>query len=74
MVDWPRLEELLLEEVKDLFPDARLVAVKDPAAASPERAMTALPVQLDPGPTPALPPAGWTPPDSYPSRTSGSRR
>src|SRR5207248_3158003 len=26
-----------------------------------ERAMTALPVQLDPGPPPGLPPAGWTP-------------
>ena len=47
--------------IADLFPEARLVPVKDPAGVSPDRAMTALPVQLDPGPEPPLPPAGWTP-------------
>jgi signal transduction histidine kinase len=38
-----------------------LVPVKDPADVFPDRAMTALPVQLDPGPDPSPPPAGWTP-------------
>ena len=61
VLDWPRLQEVLRDEVKDLFPAARLLPVKDPAGVSPERAMTALPVQLDPGPPPGLPPAGWTP-------------
>jgi signal transduction histidine kinase len=61
VLDWPQLEAVLLESVKDLFPDARLVPVMDPAAVSPERAMSALPVQLDPGTTPTPPPAGWTP-------------
>jgi signal transduction histidine kinase len=61
VLDWPKLEALLKEEVADLFPAARLVPVKDPAAVVPERAMTALPVQLDPGPDAPPPPAGWTP-------------
>jgi signal transduction histidine kinase len=60
VLDWANLEAALKEEVKDLFPDARLVPVTDPAGVSPDRAMTALPVQLDPGPQPQLPPAGWT--------------
>jgi len=61
VLDWPKLEALLKEEVADLFPEARLLPVRDPAAVVPERAMTALPVQLDPGPGAPLPPAGWTP-------------
>lgn len=60
VLDWPKLEFALKEEVKDLFPGAKLVPVKDPAGVSPDRAMTALPVQLDPGPDPTPPPAGWT--------------
>ncbi|MCI0700039.1 MAG: ATP-binding protein [Planctomycetia bacterium] len=61
ILDWAKLEVVLKEEVKDLFPDARLVPVKDPADVSPDRAMTALPVQLDPGTDSTPPPAGWTP-------------
>jgi signal transduction histidine kinase len=61
VLDWPRLEAVLREEVKDLFPEARLVPVKDPVGVSPERAMTALPVQLDPGPAPVAAATGWTP-------------
>jgi signal transduction histidine kinase len=61
VLDWVRLQEVLKDEMKDLFPDAKLVPVKDPAGVSPERAMAALPVQLDPGPAPQPPPAGWTP-------------
>jgi signal transduction histidine kinase len=61
IVDWPTLSAALTEEIRPLFPQARLVPIKDSSAVYPDRAMTALPVQLDPGPDPALPPAGWTP-------------
>ncbi|MDB5307298.1 MAG: arcB, partial [Gemmataceae bacterium] len=61
VLDWPKLQEVLKEEVKDQFPDAKLVPVKDPAGVSRERVMTALPVQFDPGPAPEPPPPGWTP-------------
>jgi signal transduction histidine kinase len=61
VIDWAKLQEELKQGVQDLFPEATLVAVKDPAGVSADRAMTTLPVQLDPGPQPELPPAGWTP-------------
>lgn len=61
VLDWPKLEQVLKEEVKDLFPDARLVPVRDAAGVSPDRAMTALPVQLDLGAGPVPGPVGWTP-------------
>jgi signal transduction histidine kinase len=61
VVDWPRLAAALTEEIQPLFPQARLIPIKDTSAVYPDRAMTALPVQLDPGPEPELPPAGWTP-------------
>ena len=49
VLDWPKLRNLLLDEIHDLFPDARL----EPAAGegdAPERRMASLAVQLDPGP------------------------
>jgi signal transduction histidine kinase len=61
VVDWEKLQAELKERVQDLFPDAKLVPAKDLAAAPPDRTMTSLPVQLDPGPEPPLAPAGWTP-------------
>jgi signal transduction histidine kinase len=61
VLDWAKLEAALEEGVKDLFPEAKLVPVKDGAVTSPDRAMTSLPIQLDPGPEPPLAPAGWTP-------------
>jgi len=60
VVDWPKLEEELKSVVRDLFPNAQLLPVKDSSQVSPDRAMTALPIQLDPGPEPELPPTGWT--------------
>ena len=60
LLDWDKLEAMLKDEVNDLFPEAKLLPVKDPADATPDRVMTSLPVQLDPGPQPELPPAGWT--------------
>ncbi|MDY3555468.1 ATP-binding protein [Gemmata sp. JC717] len=60
VLDWPLLEAALKEEVKDQFPSAALVPVKGPDGVQPGRAMTALPVQLDPGPQPELPPGDWS--------------
>jgi signal transduction histidine kinase len=51
VLDWPRLQEILLGEIRDLFPDARLEPVDgDAESDGPERQMTALPLALDPGP------------------------
>jgi len=61
VLDWPLLRAMLGEQVSDLFPMATLTPVRTVAELSPERAMTALPVQLDPGPVPEPPPSGWTP-------------
>lgn len=59
VLDWPVLRAELLGQVQDLLPDATLVP--DPptgtATAPEERAMTALPVRLDPGPILVEPPA-----------------
>src|SRR5207244_3742763 len=54
VIDWAKLQVELQSVVEDLFPDATLVAVGDPDSASPDRAMTTLPVQLDAGPQPEL--------------------
>ncbi len=71
LVDQPQLQAILAEEVQDLFPEARLTPVLDSEPEHPERAMTALPFELDPGPAPVLAalaippgpdlPTGWTP-------------
>lgn len=61
LLDWPRLQTLLRQEVEDLFPAAVMQPVQEEVPAYSERTMTALPVRLDPGaaPLPAAP--GWTP-------------
>jgi signal transduction histidine kinase len=60
LLDAGALQEELRGEVADLFPDARLVPVRDGEDAA--NAMTALPLRLDPGPDePADPGPGWTP-------------
>jgi signal transduction histidine kinase len=60
VLDWPRLKEVLQDEIRPLFPEARLEPVRAATDAS-ERTMTALPALLHPGPAPEPPPAGWTP-------------
>jgi signal transduction histidine kinase len=60
LLDHAALTALLTKEVADLFPEARVVPVKDAVPPRPDRTMTALPFELDPGPPPP-PPAGWTP-------------
>jgi signal transduction histidine kinase len=49
LLDWPRLQAMLAAEVADLFPDATFAPVRDEVPAHPERTMTALPVEMDPG-------------------------
>jgi signal transduction histidine kinase len=57
VLDWPRLQKLLADEVRDLFPAARVVPMRQAQPSHPERTMTALPAELDPGEGPAaLPP------------------
>jgi signal transduction histidine kinase len=62
LLDWSQLQSVLTDEVRDLFPQARVLPVHEGEASAPGRTMTALPVQLDPGSTwtTAMAP-GWTP-------------
>jgi signal transduction histidine kinase len=62
LLDWPKLrEEILLPEVRDLFPEAKLGPVFEAGSGSPERQMTFLPVELDPGPRAWGPIWTWPP-------------
>jgi signal transduction histidine kinase len=61
LLEWPRLESELAEEVRDLLPDVTFHPVPDSPLPSSERALTSLPVELELK-TPALSTsAGWTP-------------
>ena len=60
ILDWAKLQAVLKEEVQAILPDAKIEPVLDLSQSS-ERRMAAIPAQLDPGPAPELPPAGWTP-------------
>ncbi len=61
-LDGPALQGLLAEEVQDLFPGARVLPMREPVPEHLDRTLTALPLQLDPGPPPApIEDAGWTP-------------
>lgn len=63
LLDWDKLQTLLKAEVaeEELFPQAKLVPVHEKEPLRPERTMTALPVELDPGPAPAVEVPTWTP-------------
>lgn len=49
LVDWPTLEDLLLEEIADLFPEARLVPVPEEAMSEEmsARTLASVPVSLE---------------------------
>jgi signal transduction histidine kinase len=53
LLDWPRLQTVLAEEAtkEDLFPEAQVLPVHEEVPTHSERAMTFLPLQLDPGPS-----------------------
>jgi signal transduction histidine kinase len=61
LLDWEKLRSLLLSEISDLFPQAQLDPVFSDTPESPERLMTVLPVQLNPGPLTAQILPGWSP-------------
>src|SRR5262249_26294800 len=51
MLDLPKLQAALTDEVVDLFPEARILPVHEHDEVNAEQVMTALPLQLDPGPS-----------------------
>jgi signal transduction histidine kinase len=62
LLDWHRLQELLAEEIAGAFPNAKFEPMGDLEPPHPERTMTNLPIEMDPGIEPAeLPDPGWTP-------------
>lgn len=62
VLDWPRLQQVLADEIADLFPHARFEPVLPGMESDPERTMLTVRAQLDPGPPAdeAAPPR-WTP-------------
>jgi len=61
LVNWPLLKTHLLAQLADLFPNAELKPLDGGNSARPERTMTSIPVELDPGLMPVVPSAGWSP-------------
>jgi signal transduction histidine kinase len=62
VLDWNRLQQVLAEEIAGAFPEAHFKPMRDLAPPHPERTMTNLPIELDPGTIPAaLNDPGWTP-------------
>jgi signal transduction histidine kinase len=61
VLDWSRLQALLVEQVNDLFPEASVLPVKEESRAHLDNVMSALPIQLEPGPVAGAPVQGWTP-------------
>lgn len=61
-LDWPKLRESLLDEVRDLLPEAHLVPMLDTGADRLDaHSLAALPIRLIPGALASVPPAGFTP-------------
>jgi signal transduction histidine kinase len=54
LLDWPRLQKLLVNEIAELFPHAQFLPVQGEVPPHPDRTMTALPVELDPGEAPVV--------------------
>jgi signal transduction histidine kinase len=49
LLDWPRLETILREEVQDLFPNVTFSRMTEGQALQPDRTLASLPVLLNPG-------------------------
>jgi signal transduction histidine kinase len=61
VLDAAALQDLLAREVADLFPEARVVPMRESEPTQPERTMALLPLQLDPGVDgPVAGSPGWT--------------
>jgi signal transduction histidine kinase len=61
LLDWPKLREILFDEIRDLFPYGQLEPVIGASTDGLDRRMTALPVQLNPGSTAMSILPGWSP-------------
>jgi signal transduction histidine kinase len=61
VLDWPKLQAVLHDLVKDDFPLAQFKPQRGPIPQHPERTMTALPVEMDPGPSVRSEVEAWTP-------------
>lgn len=61
LLDWTRLQEVLLEQVVDLLPDASLEPVTQIDTASDPLMLASIPVRLIPGKVAMPAPPAWTP-------------
>jgi signal transduction histidine kinase len=61
ILDWPHLESMLAEEVRDLLPEVAFRPVPDAPSPSSERALTSLPVELELKAAANSTVTGWTP-------------
>lgn len=52
-LNWPTLRTTLLDQMRDLLPEATLTVVEGDFAADPSRMMATIPVRLQPGAVPA---------------------
>ena len=60
-LNWTNLHDSLLASIRDLFPDANLKPLPQPAGDTAARRLAALPVELVAGPLPATASNGWSP-------------
>jgi signal transduction histidine kinase len=74
LLDWVQLQENLKDAIAGMFDDAKLIPVAGFDGRRPERSMTALPVELDPGPTtpPQKPPVNDDVAEAPPAETVAS--
>jgi signal transduction histidine kinase len=61
LLDWNRLQAVLAKQVELEFPEAKFLPQREALPLRPERTMTALPVELEPGPLPPQEVPGVTP-------------
>lgn len=60
-LDWTAMQSWLLEEVRDLLPEAKLEPVTTVSPSDEHLLLAALPARVVPGPAAALPLPSWTP-------------
>jgi signal transduction histidine kinase len=61
VIDWPGLQAVLRDEVRDLLPATQFLPARESGGDSFERTMTALPVEISPGPVPWHVQGIWSP-------------
>lgn len=61
VVDWPRLQRVLAQEIGDLLPNASFEPALVPSGDDAGRLLATLPVRLHPGELAQLPVEGWSP-------------